>query len=149
MSTTIRDALWKVIFRGVLGTEEEFNHGFWATHDLAATEVDVTETWGTWPNIFLAHSGSGTGFGTVGAMFGSDVTWLSMSVRPYNSATNLPTAASFDSELVTPVSGSGGQSLPFQDAWVLTFWDGSTIGRSRASAARRCPRVRSLWHRQR
>lgn len=131
MSTTIRDSLWRIIFRGALGTEEEFAHGWWATHDTADTEIEVSETWNDAMNTFLATSASGTGFTTVADFFPAAVTWLSMSVRPYSASTGLPTATALDSELVTPVSGTGGQSLPFQDAWVMTLWDGSTIGRAR------------------
>jgi len=131
MGTTIQDKLWRITYSGTLGTEEIFNHGWWATHDSGASDVDVSDTWGQAINEFLAFSASGTGFTTVADMFPASTQWLRMSVRPYNSATGLPLAPALDSELVTPVAGNGGQTLPFQTAWVMTFWDGTTIGRSR------------------
>lgn len=131
MSTTVRDALWRITFEGTLAGGEIFNHGWWATHDTADTEVDVETTWNAAMNNFLAQSATGAGFTTVQQMFPSTCTWLRVTVRKYNATTHLPITDPFTSELVTPIAGSGGQTLPYQDAYVITLWDGTTIGRAR------------------
>lgn len=131
MSTTIRDSLWRVTYQGVLGTQEIFSHGMWVTHDLGDSESDVMTTWNPGMNIVFAADASDTGLGTVSDMFSSEVLYETCTVRPYNATTHLPTADPFTAALATPLVGTGSNPLPYQCAFVITLWDGSTFGKSR------------------
>jgi len=128
MGTTIEGGgnLWRVTMGGVMGSEI-FSYGWWVTGATGLTASELLAAMATAHDAFLASAA--TGFTTIKAMFASEISWQTITVRPYNASTGAPTALPTTAAYLT--SGTGGQSLPYQCAVVVTLWNGRTMGKRR------------------
>lgn len=128
MPSALYDDLWRVTFEGHLDVDEIFSHGWWITAESGATAADLHTVWDT-AITELLDTASTAGLTTMRQYFSSIVSWESCTLRPYSKTTMLPTADPNTAEIEE--SGTGGQTLPFQDSCAVTVRNGRTIGRAR------------------
>jgi hypothetical protein len=128
MGTTIEGGgnLWRVTMAGSMGSEI-FSYGWWVSGATGLTAAELLTAVATAHDIFLASAV--TAFGSVKALFASEIVWDTITVRPYNASTGVPTA--MPTSAAYSAAGTGGQSLPYQCSVVVTLWNGRTMGKRR------------------
>lgn len=128
MGTTIEGGgnLWRVTVGGAMGSEI-WDYGWWVSMATGGTAGDLLTAAADALDEFL---GSAAGpFGTVKALFPAEILWQTITARPYDAATGLPTADPVTAAYLN--AGTGGQTLPYQCSVVVTLWNGRTIGKRR------------------
>lgn len=127
--------LWKMVYRGTLGTAGEiFAYSMWvgtaASGELegavsAAGAASISDFMGT------ASVGSVGATTTASDFWGDDVIWEECAVRAYDIATGAALGDGYTISGISGVAGTGpGISLPYQVAEVVTI-DRGGLGRAR------------------
>lgn len=128
MGTTIEGGgnLWRITFGGAMGAEI-WDFGWWVSMATGGTASELLTAAAAAMDAFLASSAGP--FGTVKALFPAEILWQTVTVRPYNPTTGLPTAMPTTAAYLN--AGTGGQTLPYQCSVVVTLHNGRTMGKRR------------------
>lgn len=130
MPSATYDFLYRIEWSGTLGTDEIFDHGIWITCEDTDAEQAMANRWALFP-VDLFDTTSTGGFGTCAAQWAADVVYTQCSAREYSLTTHLPLRPIPQVADVVGAVGTGGQTLPYQDTLVITFFNGRPRGRKK------------------
>lgn len=130
MPSAVYPFLYRIEWSGTLGTDEIFDHGMWITCEDTNAEQIMADRWSLWPSDLFATVSTG-GFGTCAAQWSGDVNYLECSAREYSLVTHKPLRPIPQVASAVGATGTGGQTLPYQDSLVITLFNGRPRGRKK------------------